>query len=262
MLKINPALISTHALGLKIGGRKILDNVNLSVHDREIVTIIGPNGAGKSTLIKVMLGLVAQTSGHIQKREDLRVGYVPQRFPVSPNVPLSVRRLLTLTHKATALELQHSLTETGIVHLMNARIAELSGGELQRALLARALLRQPQLLVLDEPVQAVDFDGELKLYELISNIRKARGCGILMVSHDLHMVMAESDRVICLNGHICCEGAPVVVQKSPEFSKMFGPKAATMIAGYSHHHDHDHESHDHKSHAHSPFSDFKPAQKH
>ena len=262
MLKINPALISTHALGLKIGGRKILDNVNLSVHDREIVTIIGPNGAGKSTLIKVMLGLVSPTSGHIQKREDLRVGYVPQRFPVSPNVPLSVRRLLTLTHKATALELQHSLTETGIAHLMNARIAELSGGELQRALLARALLRQPQLLVLDEPVQAVDFDGELKLYELISNIRKARGCGILMVSHDLHMVMAESDRVICLNGHICCEGAPVVVQKSPEFSKMFGPKAATMIAGYSHHHDHDHESHDHKSHAHSPFSDFKPAQKH
>jgi zinc transport system ATP-binding protein len=262
MLKINPALIATHALGLKIGTRNILQNVNISVHDREIVTVIGPNGAGKSTLIKVMLGLIPQTSGHIHKRDDLRVGYVPQRFPVSPNVPLSVRRLLTLTHKATELELQQALTETGIAHLINARVADLSGGELQRALLARALLRQPQLLVLDEPVQAVDFDGELKLYELISNIRKARGCGILMVSHDLHMVMAESDRVICLNGHICCEGAPIAVQKNPEFSKMFGPKAAAMIAGYSHHHDHDHESHGGEAHVHSPFGDFKPGHKH
>ncbi len=257
MLKINPALIYTHSLGLKIGARNILQNVNISVHDREIVTVIGPNGAGKSTLIKVMLGLIPQTSGHIYKRDDLRVGYVPQRFPVSPNVPLSVRRLLTLTHKATELALQHALTETGIAHLIDARVADLSGGELQRTLLARALLRQPQLLVLDEPVQDVDFDGELKLYELISNIRKARGCGILMVSHDLHMVMAESDRVICLNGHICCEGAPIAVQKSPEFSKMFGLKAAAMIAGYSHHHDHDHESHEH-----SHFSDFKPGHGH
>ena len=257
MLKIDPALISTHGLGLKIGQRKILDNVNISVHDREILTVIGPNGAGKSTLIKVMLGLVPATSGHIHKRDDLRVGYVPQRFPVSPNVPLSVRRLLTLTHKATEPQLHNTLNETGIAHLIDARVADLSGGELQRALLARALLREPQLLVLDEPVQAVDFDGELKLYELISTIRKTRGCGILMVSHDLHMVMAESDRVICLNGHVCCEGAPVAVQKSPEFSKMFGPKAAAMIAGYSHHHDHDHESH-----AHSPFADFKPGHKH
>ena len=257
MLKINPALISTHGLGLKIGQRKILDNVNISVHDREILTVIGPNGAGKSTLIKVMLGLVPATSGHIHKRDDLRVGYVPQRFPVSPNVPLSVRRLLTLTHKATESQLHNTLNETGIAHMIDARVADLSGGELQRALLARALLREPQLLVLDEPVQAVDFDGELKLYELISTIRKTRGCGILMVSHDLHMVMAESDRVICLNGHVCCEGAPVAVQKSPEFSKMFGPKAAAMIAGYSHHHDHDHESH-----AHSPFADFKPGHRH
>ena len=257
MLKINPPLIAAHQLGLKIGNRKILDNVNVSVHDREIVTVIGPNGAGKSTLIKVMLGLVPQTTGHIHKRENLRVGYVPQRFPVSPNVPLSVRRLMTLTHKATEQELQRTLGETGIGHLINARVADLSGGELQRALLARALLREPQLLVLDEPVQAVDFDGELKLYELISNIRKARGCGILMVSHDLHMVMAESDRVICLNGHVCCEGAPIAVQKSPEFSKMFGPKAAAMIAGYSHHHDHDHESH-----AHSLYGDFKPGHGH
>ncbi len=245
MFKLVEPLITTHRLGLTIANRKILDAVNLAVREREIVTIIGPNGAGKSTLVKVMLGLVQQTQGTVQRRENLRVGYVPQRFPVTSNVPLSVRRLLTLTRKATDSELQHALSETGIEHLINARVAELSGGELQRALLARALLRQPELLVLDEPVQAVDFNGELKLYELISSIRKSRGCGILMVSHDLHMVMAESDRVICLNGHICCEGKPAAVQKDPEFLKLFGPAAVRTIAAYTHHHDHDHESHGH-----------------
>ena len=243
MFKLIEPLITTHNLGLTIGNRKILDAVSMTVREREIVTIIGPNGAGKSTLVKVMLGLVSQTSGTIKRRENLRVGYVPQRFPVTSNVPLSVRRLLTLTRKATETELQQALSETGIEHLINARVADLSGGELQRALLARALLRQPELLVLDEPVQAVDFDGEIKLYELISKIRKSRGCGILMVSHDLHMVMAESDRVICLNGHICCEGKPATVQKDPEFLKLFGPTAVRMIAAYTHHHDHDHESH-------------------
>jgi zinc transport system ATP-binding protein len=245
MFELIQPLITTQKLGLIIGGRKILDGVNMTVREHEIVTVIGPNGAGKSTLVKVMLGLLPQTSGAIIRRENLRVGYVPQRFPVASNVPLSVRRLLTLTYKATEQELQKALIETGIEHLIEARVADLSGGELQRALLARALLRQPELLVLDEPVQAVDFNGELKLYELISTIRKKRGCGILMVSHDLHMVMAESDRVICLNGHICCEGRPAAVQKDPEFLKLFGPSAARMIAAYTHHHDHDHESHRH-----------------
>jgi zinc transport system ATP-binding protein len=245
MFELIQPLITTQKLGLIIGGRKILDGVNMTVREHEIVTVIGPNGAGKSTLVKVMLGLLPQTSGAIIRRENLRVGYVPQRFPVASNVPLSVRRLLTLTYKATEQELQQALVETGIEHLIEARVADLSGGELQRALLARALLRQPELLVLDEPVQAVDFNGELKLYELISTIRKKRGCGILMVSHDLHMVMAESDRVICLNGHICCEGRPAAVQKDPEFLKLFGPSAARMIAAYTHHHDHDHESHRH-----------------
>jgi zinc transport system ATP-binding protein len=245
MFELIKPLITTHKLGLTIGNRKLLDDVNMTVREHEIVTIIGPNGAGKSTLVKVMLGLIPQTSGTIQRRENLRVGYVPQRFPVASNVPLSVRRLLTLTKKAYDAEITQALSETGIEHLIDARVAELSGGELQRALLARALLRQPELLVLDEPVQAVDFNGELKLYELISTIRKSRGCGILMVSHDLHMVMAESDRVICLNGHVCCEGRPAAVQKDPEFLKLFGPSAARMIAAYTHHHDHDHESHGH-----------------
>ena len=245
MFKLIEPLITTHNLGLKISGRDILSGVNLTVREREIVTIIGPNGAGKSTLVKVMLGLMPQTNGTVQRRKNLVVGYVPQRFPIASTVPLSVRRLLTLTYKASEIELQNALDETGIAHLITARVAELSGGELQRALLARALLRKPELLVLDEPVQAVDFTGELKLYELISSIRKSRGCGILMVSHDLHMVMAESDRVVCLNGHICCEGKPSTVQKDPEFTKLFGPAAVRMIAAYSHHHDHDHESHRH-----------------
>jgi zinc transport system ATP-binding protein len=246
MFELIQPLITTQNLGLAIGNTKILDHVSITVREHEIVTIIGPNGAGKSTLVKVMLGLIPQTSGNIIRRANLRVSYVPQQFPVAPNVPLTVRRLLTLTRQASESDLHQALTETGIEHLIDSRVVGLSGGELQRTLLARALLRQPELLVLDEPVQSVDFTGELKLYELISSIRKKRGCGILMVSHDLHMVMAESDRVICLNSHICCEGRPAAVQKDPEFLKLFGPSATRMIAAYTHHHDHDHESHEHK----------------
>ncbi|MFT3672582.1 ATP-binding cassette domain-containing protein [Aestuariivirga sp.] len=250
MLKVNNALVTAHDVSLKAGARMILDKVNLAVRPGEIVTIIGPNGAGKSTLVKVLLGLVPHTAGRVEKPADLRIGYVPQRFPIAMNVPLSVRRLMTLTLSANAKEISAALDETGVAHLIDAWVTDLSGGELQRVLLARALLRRPQLLVLDEPVQAVDFHGEVKLYELISAIRKAHGCGILMVSHDLHMVMAESDHVICLNSHVCCEGGPTAVQKDPEFAKLFGPAAARMIAAYTHHHDHDHETHSHLGHDH------------
>jgi zinc transport system ATP-binding protein len=249
MLKVNDALVEARDVSLIVGARKLLDHVNMAVRGGEIVTVIGPNGAGKSTLVKVLLGLLPLTSGNVVMRKDLRVGYVPQRFPLLPNVPLSVRRLMTLTQRADDAKIVAALRETGVAHLMEQRVETLSGGELQRVLLARALLREPELLVLDEPVQAVDFNGEVKLYELISSIRKARGCGILMVSHDLHMVMAESDHVICLNGHVCCEGGPTAVQQDPEFAKLFGPAAARMIAAYTHQHDHDHESHGH-DHAH------------
>ncbi|HUR43845.1 MAG TPA: metal ABC transporter ATP-binding protein [Aestuariivirga sp.] len=196
MLKAQGALLSAKDATLTIGGRPILDHVNLDVRAGEIVTVIGPNGAGKSTLVRCMLGLQPLTSGKIVRRKQLRVGYVPQRFPLTPNVPLNLRRLLSLTLKPGEAEIDEALAETGIGHLKGANVASLSGGELQRALLARALLRRPELLVLDEPVQAVDFLGEAKLYELISTIRKRHGCGILMVSHDLHMVMAESDHVV------------------------------------------------------------------
>jgi zinc transport system ATP-binding protein len=245
MLKVVNAILSARDASLVIGGRTILDHVNIDVRPGEIVTVIGPTGAGKSTLVRCMLGLQPLTSGRIIRQEDLRIGYVPQRFPLTPNVPLDVRRLLSLTLRPTEEAIDEALEETGIPHLKHANVARLSGGELQRALLARALLRQPGLLVLDEPVQAVDFMGEAKMYELISAVRKRHGCGILMVSHDLHMVMAESDHVICLNGHVCCEGGPIKVQQDPEFAKLFGPSAARMIAAYAHHHDHDHESHDH-----------------
>jgi zinc transport system ATP-binding protein len=248
MLKAVNAILSANDASLIIGGRTILDRVNIDVRPNEIVTVIGPNGAGKSTLVRCMLGLQPLTSGSIRRQSGLRIGYVPQRFPLLPNVPLDVKRLLSLTLKPTATEISDALTETGIPHLRDAGVASLSGGELQRALLARALLRKPQLLVLDEPVQAVDFMGEARMYELISGVRKHHGCGILMVSHDLHMVMAESDHVICLNGHVCCEGGPSKVQQDPEFAKLFGPSAARMIAAYTHHHDHDHEDHGHHHH--------------
>jgi len=197
-----------------------------------------------------MLGLEPLTSGAIVRAKNLRVGYVPQRFPLTPNVPLSVARLLSLTLKPKPEAIDEALNETGIADLKDANVTSLSGGELQRALLARALLRKPEILVLDEPVQAVDFIGEAKLYELIGTIRRKHGCGILMVSHDLHMVMAESDHVVCLNGHVCCEGGPEKVQQDPEFAKLFGPSAAKVIAAYSHHHDHDHEHHEHDHHKH------------
>jgi zinc transport system ATP-binding protein len=238
-------LISATGLSLELSGRPILDHVDLSVRKGEIVTIIGPNGAGKSTLIRAMLGVIPYSAGTITRRHGLRVGYVPQRFPLAPNVPLDVTRLLTLTLKASQAEVREALKETGIEHLEYSPVASLSGGEVQRALLAKALLRKPELLVLDEPVQAVDFIGEIKLYELIATIRRRHGCGILMVSHDLHMVMAESDHIICLNGHICCEGRPEAVRHDPEFARLFGPQASRMIAAYTHHHDHDHESHGH-----------------
>ncbi len=250
MLKAVNAILSAQDASLVVGGRSILDRVNIDVRPNEIVTVIGPNGAGKSTLVRCMLGLQPLTSGTIRRQNNLRIGYVPQRFPLLPNVPLDVKRLLSLTLRPTASEIDEALSETGIPHLRDASVARLSGGELQRALLARALLRKPQLLVLDEPVQAVDFMGEARMYELISAVRKRHGCGILMVSHDLHVVMAESDHVICLNGHVCCEGGPSKVQQDPEFAKLFGPSAARMIAAYTHHHDHDHEGHAHHHHDH------------
>jgi zinc transport system ATP-binding protein len=211
----------------------VLDHVDLAVHEREIVTLIGPNGAGKSTLVKVMLGLQPPTHGSVTMRPGLPIGYVPQRLAIDPVLPLTVRRFLTLTHRCDEMRLCAALEEVGAHHLLEAQMAPLSGGETQRVLLARALLREPQLLFLDEPIQGVDVTGQGELYDLISRLRDERGCGILMVSHDLHLVMARTDRVFCLDQQVCCSGHPERLRAKGE-QIIAGPLQG--LAPYTHHH--------------------------
>lgn len=235
------ALVRAEGLDLSIGGRRILAHVDLSIGPGEIITLIGPNGAGKSTLVRVLLGLMRPDRGAVERRAGLRVGYLPQKFVIDAVLPLSVSRLMTLTRKAAPAQIEAALAETGVAHLLAAQVQTLSGGELQRVLLARALLSNPDLLVLDEPVQGVDFGGQAELYQLISAIRQRHGCAILMVSHDLHLVMAATDRVLCLNQHLCCAGTPAMVARDPEYLRLFGPRAAQAFALYAHGpHGHDH----------------------
>ncbi len=236
-----PPLIAANGITLAMAGRRILDHVDMAVHAGEIVTVIGPNGSGKSTLVKVLLGLLRADEGTVRRRPGLRIGYLPQKFHLDRNIPLSVARLITLTRPARRDAIEAALAETGIAHLIDAAAVGLSGGELQRALLARAILRDPDLLVLDEPVQGVDYAGEARLYQLIGDIRDRRGCGILMVSHDLHIVMGGSDKVICLNTHVCCAGVPESVARHDEYKRLFGDLAGNY-ALYTHHHDHVHDS--------------------
>ncbi len=233
-------LVAGHGLGLSIGGRTILENVDIAVHTGEIVTIIGPNGAGKTSLARLLLGLLKPTAGTVARMPGLRVGYVPQRFPIDPSIPIDVRRFLTLGVRATQKAVKSALQEVGASHLVDRPISVLSGGEFQRVCLARALIGMPSLLVLDEPAQAVDYSGEIQLYQLIADIRKRRRCGILLISHDLHVVLGASDRVICISGHICCEGVPETVAGHPEYARLFGREAAAAVGIYRHHHDHEH----------------------
>ncbi len=233
-------LIKATNIGVRRSGRQLIEHVDLSVSRGEIVTLIGPNGGGKTTLVKTVLGLEVADEGTLERAPGLRVGYVPQKFHLDWTMPLTVARLMTLTMRASRAQVAAALAETGVAHLVKAQVQALSGGEMQRVLLARALLREPHLLVLDEPVQGVDFAGEIELYELISTIRRNRGCGVLLVSHDLHVVMREADRVVCLNRHVCCSGVPHRVANSPEYRTLFGPRAAQAVSVYQHHHDHDH----------------------
>ncbi len=238
--KGNEILVSLSNAGVQRNGRWLVRGVEFSVSKGEIVTLIGPNGSGKSTSAKMAIGVLKPNEGEVSRIAGLRVGYVPQKLSVDWTMPLSVRRLMTLTGPLPAREIDAALNATGISHLANAEVQHLSGGEFQRALLARAIARKPDLLVLDEPVQGVDFSGEIALYELIKNIRNSSHCGILLISHDLHVVMAETDTVICLNGHVCCRGTPQAVSQSPEYMRLFGGAAAKGLAVYSHHHDHTH----------------------
>ncbi|MEC9346418.1 MAG: zinc ABC transporter ATP-binding protein ZnuC [Pseudomonadota bacterium] len=255
-------LAEVRDLAVRLGGRTVLDGVELEVRPGEIVTLIGPNGSGKTTLVRTLLGLVQPSRGTARLGDGVRVGYVPQRFAVDPVLPLKVRRLMTLTHPASRAEIAAALERTGVGHLADADVGGLSGGETQRVLLARALLRRPDLLVLDEPVQGVDHAGEAALYELIARLRDEEGLGVLMVSHDLHVVMAATDQVLCLNGHVCCAGVPAEISAHPEFLRLFGPQVASTLAVYRHRHDHEHDiagavvgdtigdGHDHHHHGH------------
>ena len=233
-------LISARGVEISFGGRKTLEQVDLDVFSGEIITLIGPNGAGKSTLIRILLGLLKPESGSVSRKEGLSIGYLPQRLSVDPTLPLTVRSLLCLPRPHPEARLQQVLSEVKVAYAIDRALQVLSGGELQRVLLARALLRDPDLLVLDEPMQNVDFAGQIALFELIRQVRERRGCGVLMVSHDLHVVMANTDRVLCLNHHVCCSGVPEAVSRHPEYLALFGPRGAEELAIYVHDHDHRH----------------------
>ncbi len=222
--------------------RHILQSANLEVQAGEIVTLIGPNGAGKTTLVRAVLGLIRADSGSVWRKHKLRIGYMPQKLHIEPSLPLTVSRFLKLAG-GKRQSIRETLALVGIEQLGDSAMQSLSGGETQRVLMARALLRDPELLVLDEPVQGVDVAGQAALYRLITRIRDQRGCGVLMVSHDLHLVMATTDTVICLNQHICCHGHPAAVSADPAYLELFGQAANPDVALYTHHHNHSHDIH-------------------
>jgi len=236
-------LVEVEGLEVRFGDTVALANVSLSLHRGEIVTLIGPNGAGKTTLVRAILGLVKPSKGGIRRAPGLAIGYVPQRLAVDRVLPITVRRFLVLARRSAAADPAAALREVEAEDLLDRSLHALSGGEFQRVLLARALLRDPDLLVLDEPVQGVDFGGQIALYDLIGRIRRRHELGILMISHDLHIVMGATDRVVCLNRHVCCSGAPEAVSRHPEYAALFGPTAARRLAVYSHAHDHAHDVH-------------------
>lgn len=232
-------LVQVHDVNVQFQQHIALQNVSLTIERGEIITLIGPNGAGKSTLVRVVLGLLKPQTGHVFRQNGIRIGYMPQRLSINPVLPLTVARFLNLGNAKKNAILQQMLEEVGAANVLKRPIQNISGGEMQRVLLARALLRSPDLLVLDEPIQGVDITGQYELYELIAQIRKQRGCGILMVSHDLHLVMSATDYVICLNQGICCSGHPETVTQHPAYLKLFGARAAQDLAIYTHHHNKD-----------------------
>ncbi|EJF89329.1 metal ABC transporter ATP-binding protein [Bartonella tamiae] len=233
-------LLSLKKAGLRYDGQWLVRDIDLDLYRGEIVTLIGPNGSGKSTTAKMALGIVNPTCGFLKQKLNLKVGYVPQKLTLDSSLPLTVRRLMTLTAKLDKKAVYEALKITGVAHLEKSALTDLSGGELQRVLLARAIVRKPDLLVLDEPLQGVDYQGESELYALIARLRDTLNCAILLISHDLHIVMAATDRVLCLNGHICCSGTPAEIATSDIYSHLIGDMAENSLTLYQHHHDHHH----------------------
>ena len=237
----NNILVKLNDVGLKRNEKWLVKGVSLVVEKGKIITLIGPNGSGKSTTAKIALGLHKNIEGEVQKLTD-KIGYVPQKISIDWTLPLRVKDFMLLTDDLNDKLIDEALTLTGVDHLKNKNLGNLSGGEFQRVLLARAISKKPELLVLDEPVQGVDFTGEIALYELIKKISENLNCGILLISHDLHTVMSATDHVVCLNGHVCCSGSPLDVAKNKEYKALFGEKASQILSIYEHKHDHVHSS--------------------
>ena len=235
-------LVQLERVTVEFDGRPVVDRVSLKAGRGDIITIIGPNGAGKTTLIKAVLGIQKVHQGKVSLATGLTIGYVPQQLLLEATLPLSVRRFMLLSGQPLG-ECESALKRTGVRHLLDASVHHLSGGEKQRLLLARALARKPDLLVLDEPAQGVDINGQAALYQLIRELRDDLDCGVIMISHDLHLVMAATDKVICLNQHVCCSGYPADISQDPAFIDTFGHQVADSLAVYHHHHNHSHNLH-------------------
>lgn len=238
------SLIAVDDLSIRYGANTVLHDVSLRVERGEIVTIVGPNGSGKTSLLKAIIGATAPVSGTVQTQSGLRIGYVPQRLHIDPTLPITVARFLRLTHKVDRATCTQALEQAGVPGLLDRQMSQLSGGQFQRVLLARALIDEPDILLLDEATQGLDQRGSASFYQQIERVRAETGCAVLMISHELHVVMSASDRVICLNGHVCCEGTPAVVASAPEYRALFGAGTGGALALYRHEHDHDHD-HDH-----------------
>lgn len=243
-------LIAADHVCVRFGADEVLHDISLQIAPREIVTILGPNGSGKSTLLRALLGIVPVAEGRILRQAGLRVGYVPQTLMIDRTMPMTVRRFLSLPTRVTDTAADEALARVGMAGQGAEQMTTLSGGQLQRVLLARALLGRPQILMLDEPTSGLDQPGEAAFYRLIEEVRADTGAAVLMISHDLHVVMAASDRVICLNGHICCEGTPRVVSTAPEYRALFGLGTQGALALYRHEHDHEHRPEDGHPHHH------------
>lgn len=244
-------LIDIENLSLKPGGHLALQGVDLHLDKGEIVTLIGPNGSGKTSLLRAIIGALPPSAGRIIRKPGLRIGYVPQKLMIDDSLPLTAQRFLSLPKWRSATKINNILQTVGAAEIANRPLQGLSGGQFQRILLARALLEKPDLLILDEPTTGLDQPGSAGFYQLIDQLRHDLGCAVLMVSHELHVVMAASDRVICLNGHVCCHGTPDVVASAPEYRQLFGSGTHGALALYRHDHDHTHDNCDHKGHTHA-----------
>ena len=234
-------LVKLKKVGLHQNGKWLVRDVSLQVEKGKIITLIGPNGSGKSTTAKIALGIYKKIEGEVEKYTT-KVGYVPQKISIDWTLPIRVRDFMLLTENLNDDTVNEALSLTGVIHLKDKSLGNLSGGEFQRVLLARAISKKPELLVLDEPVQGVDYTGEIALYELIKKISDKLNCGILLISHDLHTVMSATDYVVCLNGHVCCSGSPIDVAENHEYKALFGDQASQILSRYEHKHDHVHTS--------------------